>query len=146
MTPLLCTVCCGMKERELYLDGGPAGSCLLFALHAAHRELIPALLIPGRAEHALEDPALWASAKNPLCSKTIFCLWTMVRCYPRNLLLTVTLVAESEHNFPHLHWGSYLYNSVLESKSFLFFIFLFFFNFAGCCSIRNKIITFVPST
>ena len=58
MTPLLCTVCCGMKERELYLDAGPAGSCLLFALRAAHRELIPVLLIPGRAEHALEDPAL----------------------------------------------------------------------------------------
>lgn len=58
MPPLLCTVCFGMKERELYLDGGSAGSCLLFALRAAHRELIPGLLIPGRVGRALEDPAL----------------------------------------------------------------------------------------
>lgn len=66
-------------------------------------------------------------------------------CYLQNILLTVMMVAESEHNFPCIHWGSYLYNSVPESMSFSFFFPISFKLFWQLC-FCDEIITFVPST
>lgn len=117
--------CLLWHERERALSGWRPGRELPSVCFARCARWIDTHAVNSREGGACAGgPGIVSICKKPTLFKNDLSLWTMVRCYPWNLLLTVTMVAESEPNFPHLHWGSYLYNSVLESKSFLFLFFL----------------------
>lgn len=105
------------RERIIWMEARRgAAFCLLCMLRDVNWYCTDNLG-EGGACVGREEPALWASVKTTLLRNDLFSC-TQWQDVTLGIFSWQWLWWQSEHHFPCLHWGSYLYYSTLESKSF----------------------------